>query len=133
MTAAGMHQTRLARPVAEQDQVFPQHSNRPRGGGGLPDGGDRVPVATEELARRCAGLDLDEIVVPGRGGHSVGGPLVDVAHLGSLVTRSFSQRRAWASITCAMHAETRRAVGRSRNSLGPWAFDSGPSTPVITN
>ena len=32
-----------------------------------------------------------------------------------------------------MHAETLRAVGTCRNSFGPCALDSGPSTPVMTN
>ena len=36
-------------------------------------------------------------------------------------------------MTWAAHAVTLRAVGRCRNSFGPWAFDSGPSTPVIRN
>src|SRR5262249_47306245 len=39
----------------------------------------------------------------------------------------------WASSTEAMVTVTARAVGRSMNSLGPWAFDCGPRTPVITN
>ena len=35
-------------------------------------------------------------------------------------------RRAWASSTWATAAVTRRAVGRCRNSFGPWAFGPGP-------
>ena len=33
----------------------------------------------------------------------------------------------------AMQAVSFFAKGTCRNSLGPWAFDSGPSTPVTTN
>ncbi len=32
-----------------------------------------------------------------------------------------------------MHSLMRRAVGRWRNSFGPWALLPGTSTPVITN
>ena len=39
----------------------------------------------------------------------------------------------WSASTCAITAERRFAVGRWRNSLGPCAFECGPSTPVTTN
>src|SRR5258706_3706699 len=32
-----------------------------------------------------------------------------------------------------MHSVSLRAVGMWRNSFGPWAFDPGPSTPVMQN
>src|SRR5471032_1772687 len=33
----------------------------------------------------------------------------------------------------AIHADTFLAMGICRNSLGPWALECGPNTPVTTN
>lgn len=47
--------------------------------------------------------------------------------------RAPDQRAACVAMTSATHMVRRLAVGRSRNSFGPCAFEPGPRTPVMKN
>src|SRR5437867_7849987 len=52
---------------------------------------------------------------------------------GAIAPSPLDQRRVKSSITDATEAVRFLAVLMCRNSFGPWALLSGPSTPVIRN
>ncbi|MGY4419174.1 hypothetical protein ACVWY2_001599 [Bradyrhizobium sp. JR6.1] len=72
MAAARMQEAHPAMPVAEQDQVFAECTDFSGDIGGVADEADRVPVAAQQLAHRCAADDRGELGPGGGRFHRIG-------------------------------------------------------------